>query len=435
MVVAAGQKQKLVKATTRARYRQFAERGYAGGDVRYGYVLTRDVPHKDGRPRARPTVDIDQAAIVRQVFDWYVNGIVEAGGWRPLSHRAIARLLNDRTPGVIATVHAKRRQDGTKYAAGEYRPWQGQDVQRMLRAREYIGYWTFGESGVSKYARDLGAQEVHRRETQIVSVDIWQRAQRVQSERAASQSRRSVCSVYALTGILKCPQCGGTMSASIGQIRPGQTREDRTFYRCLRNWQSGAAACDYTKRVREPDGRALVEALLLDAIRLQWHAHTRAQRNGDGDSLQSVQESIAAELANVGLQLSRLVDAVAEGALTPTEVRPKKLELLEKQERLAQRLAKLRQRASDAAEYDEALTTMRDLPPDVLASIPAARFRRLAHLVLASVVIANGAVVRHELAPAFRELLPALDSTSGLSALAENAEVWPFWRDLAAALG
>lgn len=432
MMIAANYKSKLVKQTTRARYQQFAEHGYAGGDVRYGYKLVYDVPHKDGRPRARPAVDIEQAAIIRQIFDWYVNGAELDGEWRSLSHRSIARLLNERTSGFISTGRGRVRSDGGKYAAGELRPWQGQDVQRMLRAREYIGYWTFGEKRVSKYARDLGPQEVHKPETQIVSVDIWQRAQRVRSERAASQSRRSACSTYALTGILKCPQCDGTMSASIGQIRPGQTREDRTFYRCLRNWQSGAAGCSYTKRIREPDSRALVEALLLDAIHTRLHAHTRGLRvNSD---LQSVEESVSAELANVGLQLSRLVDAVAEGVLTPAEVRPKKLDLLEKQERLAQRLTRLRQRSADAAQQDELMAAIGTLLPETLAAMPAAKFRQLARLVLAWVKIANGVVVGHELAPAFKEMLPLPDSTSGLSALTENAEVQPWWRSLVAVL-
>lgn len=416
MIVAAGQKQKLVKATTRARYRQFAATGYAGGQVRYGYRLVYDVPHRDGRLRARPAVDDERAAVVRQIYDWYVNGLEINGVWQQPSQRTIAHVLNVAGARFPVSGHAKLRRDGARLQAGTARLWADDDIRRILIGREYSGYWTYGEQRLSKYVRDLGPQEVHKPDLQLVDIATWQRAQRLLQQRATDPGRRNACAPHALVGLLRCPQCDRLMAVNKKSgASPGAT----VNYRCLTRRRSGASACAGSW-VSERLARSLVESLLLDLVE-QLRRVPIAAASANNATLQSVEESLAAERADMERQLSRLVDAVAAGALTPAEVRTKKLTLLDKQARIDARLAKLRRHAEGDAERESVLALVRQNPQAVVASMDSGRFRLFAQLFLATMVIDRGVIVRHELTEPFREAVSR--NTSAVYVLTETAEV------------
>jgi DNA invertase Pin-like site-specific DNA recombinase len=128
----ADQKQEIIKATTRGKYALFRETGYAGGPVELGFVLVYDVPHKDGRLRARRAIDPQWREVIRRIYRLYTDPD------HPRSDYTIARLLNDEGSRVPVRITAPPRRDGTRFQAGELREWQTQDIRRILRARAYL---------------------------------------------------------------------------------------------------------------------------------------------------------------------------------------------------------------------------------------------------------------------------------------------------------
>lgn len=367
MILAASYKQKLVKATTRARYEQFRQTGYAGGVPEYGFQLVYDVPGRDGQMKARKVINPDQADVVRLIFDLYTNPA------NPLSLYAIARTLNERGERFPASPHAPKRRDGTKYAAGELRPWQAVDVRRVLRARQYLGWFTYGANKRNRYSRDLGVLEVHKPELQMVTYDLWQRAQEILKQRAGDPYKKSACSPHALLGVLKCVKCDGAMCAT--QSPKGDC------YRCYNERTSGKTACE-GQLIGVKGARRVVEAHLLAYI-----AQARTAIINEGirqatttSTIDQLRESAQAELAKAQENLETLMRSVAEKVFTLDEARSLKLEYLQTIERVNGRLRKLEHAQEDTTKTDRLREYLENLP-GVLSGMNGAELRQLLRLV------------------------------------------------------
>src|SRR5262249_48268190 len=192
----------------------------------YGYrpVPIEDPSRRDNYGRAlviavRREIDPEQAAIVRQVFQWFVEGF---------SPKWIASELNrQKVPSPGATCNRKmRRSDGVWLAsaiAGNPRKGTG-----ILNNDLYRGVYVWNRT---KWVRD---PETHRRvsrmrpdgervvqsmtDLRIVSDELWQRAMARQDEthrksaaiRAAlhANARTGRAPKYLLSGLLKCGVCG-----------------------------------------------------------------------------------------------------------------------------------------------------------------------------------------------------------------------------------
>lgn len=227
--------------------------GFSTGGLPYGYRSRPEVG--PARQVVGHVIEVDevQAAVVRRIFQEYLDGRSLTG---------IAAALNaDETPPPRA--HTLHRRKG----------WVSGSVRAMLHNPAYVGRWSFKRREWRKVPGTNTRQprmrpteevlELARPHLRIVEDVVWedvqQRLQQVRAiyakETAGDRSRRSVSggtSHYLFSSILVCDRCGAPMIISGGSCAK--------YYRCGDNHKR--KTCGNTLTVREDVARdALLAAL------------------------------------------------------------------------------------------------------------------------------------------------------------------------------
>lgn len=180
---------------------------YIGGSTAYGY---KKVKLKDAKGYTLEIVP-DEAAVVKLVFDWYVNGILQPDGtYKPLGTYTIARKLN--ALGVTPRLGNQ---------------WQPTRIRDMIKNPVYAGKirWSY-----RKYVKSIedGNIIVHRHSDNekayhsngihpaIIDEFTFARAQNIMCNRVHKPvpSRHNLTNP--LAGLVYCSKCGRSMTRNAG---------------------------------------------------------------------------------------------------------------------------------------------------------------------------------------------------------------------------
>lgn len=177
-------------------------------------------------------VNEDEAAIVRLVFELYTSPQYRYGAKR------IARHL-----GTMG----HRGRTGIFFAPAT--------IIKIINNPAYAGYTSFDEMA---YDRRLPSNSPRHREKlyagehpALITPTIWQLAQDIKAAegkitriRKSRQSDNETAATFSLTGILKCPQCGGNLNGrSTNQKANGE--QNYRYYFCANRYNGGTEACDF----------------------------------------------------------------------------------------------------------------------------------------------------------------------------------------------
>ena len=200
--VFAEMEREMIAERTREKMEASKRKGlYIAGVPPIGYVRAEN---------KQLAIEPEGAVIIERIFREY------ALGGTTLS---VAQSLND--AGYKRTM---RKDQGT-------RPWNANDVQRILRNPLYAGYIASGE--------DL----YEGQHTAIITRELWEEVQDKLDTASAEVTRRICCKrphmVYPLAKILTCAHCGkpmmGTYCINEGKIY--------RYYTCPTRKKSGPASC------------------------------------------------------------------------------------------------------------------------------------------------------------------------------------------------
>ena len=228
-----------IREQTRAgRYEKARQGKWNGGQAPYGYQIGRNA---DGTSSGVLVVDKDEAKVVRQIFDWYVNDNVGIAG--------ISTRLNEN--GVRRTPRGNGSQSFfTPYA-----------VKKIIENPVYAGKIRYG---VRKSTLVEGSDNVYRPKAQddykvyeglheaIVDDDTFRRAKERRDRESVAFPRKRDNHVSILSGLLVCPVCGHGL---ISTHTKGRTKKDGTpgkdtyGYRCRYTRKSHGAICTFTKQI------------------------------------------------------------------------------------------------------------------------------------------------------------------------------------------
>lgn len=299
-------------------YRSLRERhreGHCAGGRVYGYSIAPDGDYK------RRVVDVEQAAVVLEIFTRYANGE---------SAKTIARSLNERrvpSPGAVWQMK-KRRAAGWPHTTilGSFTKASG-----ILRNPIYIGRAMWNKRRGKKVPgthqriqkRRPDAEWIEHRDEalRVVSDELWHRVQaRLQRTRsnAHAANLRGRPARHLLSGLLVCNGCGAHYV-----VRNGRA------YTCSSLSNGRDSFC--TQRTYLP--RAEVESQLLAGIKAQLSnpkvVKDRTRR------IQAASQAPAtnhqAELAALERQIADLADTIV--AVGKSDGLTAKLRELEKQKR------------------------------------------------------------------------------------------------------
>jgi site-specific DNA recombinase len=246
----------LREKTHRGLMGQALKGNNCGGRV-YGYkhvpVYHPTETDEYGRPRivaARREIDKEQAKWVRQVFEWYAEG---------MSPRDIADKLNQRHVPAPGAAY-RRRNPSRRYGTWSASVLHGdmQHATGMLSNQIYIGKviwnrrtWVLNpetKRRVPKMRPESDWVVIEQPELRILPQALWERVQERRQAQALGQiSNGHVClgrgPKYLLSGLLKCAQCESNFVMQTYYQYGCAGHKDRGAY-CMRERDSGfSQAC------------------------------------------------------------------------------------------------------------------------------------------------------------------------------------------------
>lgn len=220
-----------------------------------------------------------EASLVRLIFDWYTR--------ERLGTKSIATRLNE--------LGLRTRFN---------KPWSAHTVEGIITNRVYLGEKKFGEIVVA---------DAH---PAIIDTAQFDLAQRILGKRSADIGQRAAnSSDYALTGKIRCPECGRKY---IGTAAHGRSNRYR-YYVCWSRARYGSkAGCDLHRFNADALEAAVTQALLdfySTGHNLIYRAITEFQDDqhktarGSTDQIEAVRR----ELRQTDAALDKYLDAFERG--------------------------------------------------------------------------------------------------------------------------
>jgi len=279
-----------------------AKKGHATGPAPYGYRRVEFAEHSVYE------IDPEQAAIVRQVFEWAAEGLGNA------------RIRNKLTGTPHEVTWSPSKDE--KRTKRTVTTWTRNSVRRMLANPIYLGRIEYGwtkntpKGGKARRREDRPepAVVVERPELRIVEQDLWDQ---IHERKAATRAHYSkgdpatkpapgTVSKYLLTGILRCHECGSTMTSLGGTPR----------YNCLGKAHKGRAFCKVgsgplMKALDDAVIRTLLDEVFSDPERLRQiiREKDQATKKPPAPNVDPVKE-----IAKLEREIQNLVNIAASGS-------------------------------------------------------------------------------------------------------------------------
>ena len=222
------ERENILEQTMNGRREKARQGGWNGGFAPYGYELV------NGEFIMIP----DEADDVREIYELFVND--------NLSFRKIAHKLNLQGKNK----ELKKNRSLTS--------WSNDAVKTIIRNPIYKGSIAFGRRTKVKIRGTRN--EFARVETDnyilgkgkheaIISEELWNQAQEKIKSRSRKGPTPAYNRTYLLSGLLRCPCCGGTMSSASNQWKTiDGTAYSSSYYRCRNAWNETGHHCDYKYR-------------------------------------------------------------------------------------------------------------------------------------------------------------------------------------------
>jgi site-specific DNA recombinase len=363
----------------------------SGAPYGYRYLKKSDIAD------ACYQVDEAQAAVVREVFDWYTR--------EELSLGAIVTRLNERQ---VPTRFGKSR-------------WERSKVWAMLRNPAYVGRAAFGKTERAErqrrtrplrqkggYSPRSSANRERPRDQWIevmvpalVSPEIFARA----AEKLTENRRLSVRNTKIptlLQGLLVCGQCG----YSLYRTSTRTTKRQALYYRCLgsdayRHLRNPPCSC---RPIRVEDLDELVwgrvTGLLEKPELIRAELQRRQEESLRSDPLEKRKEQLNREVKSVEQQIDKMLDAYQEGLLSLSELRQRMPELRRRQQTAEKELEGARWQALVAertAQLEQSLETFLGRLKQSTQNLGVLERRRIIRLLVKEIVVEvdNRITIRH----------------------------------------
>ena len=337
-----------ISKKVRAQQNQAMRDGeFVGARPPYGYRKDPDNCH-------RLLVNEDTAPIVRQIFQWTVDGV---------ALNVIVKRLNEQgvmTPGYylasIGLITSKKLMGSGK--------WQTWTVGKILADEVYTGDMVQGKHTnvghkqvVTKPVDWIVVRNTHE---PLVSREVFAKAQAVR-EQMASKYTRTMKVPYSeniLRGRVFCAHCGKNLHR--------QRSHGRYFYRCISNDRMGEGSCTGgIIHLPEPDLFDAILTIIRQKAEVVMGEALRLKRCDNKIAAQKAQ--VDQEIAELGRQTQKnkalhsgLYENFVKGILTRAEYLEMREDYSQKISGAVERVQQLQTRQSELERQMECCTSMAD---------------------------------------------------------------------------
>ncbi len=223
---------------------------HIGSFACYGYM-------KDPNDHNHLVPDPEAAEVVRDIFQWFVDGLSIIG---------IAKKLNGM--GILNPTTYKQKQ-GHAYHHPQIKindgMWPDSSVRRILGNRMYVGDMVQGVNKIKSYKVQIAQRQpeekwiiVENTHEPIVSREVYEKAQSILNRRTRTTPGENQVNIFA--GLLRCADCKKAMNRRHNKHSYGTY----TYYVCSTFKKMDRGAC--TKHTIRLDR---LEEAVLAAIRMQ----------------------------------------------------------------------------------------------------------------------------------------------------------------------
>jgi site-specific DNA recombinase len=310
----------------------------------YGY---RYVTKHEGGGRARYEIDIEEARVVKQVFEWFVKERITLG--------EVCRRLS---------------KAGEKTRKGKS-SWDRTTIWGVLRNPAYIGEAAYGKTRIGpmrprlRASRGRSAQPRRAKsDFRVVSEEwisipvpalidkaVFEAAQEQLRENQRRMRQQARGASYLLQGLLECKICryafsGRPMSPAATR---GKRRRNYAYYRCIGTDAyrfGGNRVCDNDQvRTDRLDLAVWQEVRVLLEHPQRVAEEYRRRLEPQANSSQTGLAGVEARLGKLKHGLARLIDSYADGLIEKSEFEPRIKDLRERSARLEEQAKELADQA------------------------------------------------------------------------------------------
>ena len=246
--VAEMERENILVQTMEGRKQKAREGKWNGGFAPYGYKLV------DGEL----IIEEDEAEIIRLIFDKYIHTSLGANG--------VADYLNKQG------YKKKKRQNNTLDA------FAPSFIKGVLDNPVYTGKMPYGRRATEKIQGTRNEFHVIKQEEfslydgqheAIISEEDFALAQQKRERTSVKHEKtHSLEHEHILSGILKCPCCGGAMYANVNRKKKkdGSYYRDFFYYACKHRIRIDGHHCDYHKQWGQDRVNAAVEEVISKMV-------------------------------------------------------------------------------------------------------------------------------------------------------------------------
>lgn len=241
--VAQIERENILEQTMNGRREKARQGLWNGGFAPYGYTLV------DGKVTIVP----EQAEIVKTIFEKYVNEGMGAS--------VISKYLNEQ--GLF-----KKSDEGLNHR------WSRSAVAYIIANPIYAGKLAYGRRQMSKVkgSKDRKRRYVNNdviiadgQHDAIITEETFNKASKIREKNAEIvKINFQHIQPHPLTGLIKCPHCGGSMSITGHKSRV--TNETIFYYRCVNSKNANKNFCAYGTRYKEEYIEELIDNIIPSLV-------------------------------------------------------------------------------------------------------------------------------------------------------------------------
>lgn len=339
---------------------------YIGGFPIYGY-------RKDPANKNRIVIDPEAAEVVRQIFQWSLEGY---------GKQHIAAMLNDDGVPNPARYKEERGWTCSNPSKNDYGLWNKTTVWRILHNEMYTGVMVQGRrkkvSYKSKVLIDVPKEQWYRVEGTHEAIIDRETFDAVQQNLTLRSKTDGSGEVHLLSGLVKCMDCGSTMSKTTN----GQKGRPRISYlRCKLYADSGKTKLCTRHSIRLDKLTDLVSERIRYYVQTYYKLESldvQPNRDTRREALEQDRKALKIQLDKRSQALKTLYLDKVSGILTDGQFMDLNRSFLEEKGRLEQRLAKIDseladqgkpQQQSDLMERAKELLKLETVPRELVVAL------------------------------------------------------------------